>query len=350
MATALLNTAAQAQPKPTPPKVNVTAQARATYSPQLALAATYIAGAAYCGPPSFSSSKLAAWACGPECGNVSMSNVQLISGKDDDAFGYVGVRQGQCVVAFRGTSDLKGWMEDLESAATAKLSGCSYQGKPCYVGDGFLSNYQSMAPAMKAALSKLGCSSGPPVWVIGHSLGAAEATLAMWDLHASGVKLAAGYTFGQPRVGDAAFAQAFRQAGIQQWRVTNARLLKGPSLERRCTPRRPCRPGASGFGPLALRTPKGEALWPRGCLAGVVAWPAGRRVAAESAAFNKQALPRPCGAPPARGARLPPHGDRELLPRPRQAGVHHLQRQWRGSELRRPVLGRARHDPRLPGG
>jgi hypothetical protein len=45
----------------------------------------------------------------------------------------------------------------------------------------------------------------------------------MWDLHAAGIPLAVGYTFGQPRVGDETFAKAFTAAGLRQWRVTHDR-------------------------------------------------------------------------------------------------------------------------------
>lgn len=195
----------------------------AVYSQALALKASYLAQAAYCGPPTFSASKLASWECGPACNAVpGMSKVTTVSGASKDAYGYVGLLDGQCIVAFRGTSDLKGWMEDLESGLSTALAGCTHQGADCYVGDGFNSNYNSMAAKVKDALNALDC--GPEgVLVVGHSLGAAEAALAMWDLHRSGYHLATGYTFGQPRVGDAAFADAFKAAGIKQWRVTHDR-------------------------------------------------------------------------------------------------------------------------------
>lgn len=151
-----------------------------TYNQSFALTATYLASAAYCGPPSWSASKLEAWQCGPPCDAVSgVSDIKFLAGAGGvDAYAYVGRLSGQCMVAFRGTSDLSGWLEDLESAVTTTLDGCSYGGKACYVGDGFLSNYKSVAAAVKTELAALSCGAAG-VLVVGHSLGAAEATLAV---------------------------------------------------------------------------------------------------------------------------------------------------------------------------
>lgn len=65
------------------------------------------------------------------------------------------------------------------------------------------------------------------VYLTGHSLGGALATLAAFD--AAATEFASGsvegltlYTFGSPRVGNGAFAAAFDRAVPDAWRVTNA--------------------------------------------------------------------------------------------------------------------------------
>ena len=56
----------------------------------------------------------------------------------------------------------------------------------------------------------------------GHSLGAAEAVLAMFDLGQMGFNIKPTYTFAGPRVGNSAFAGAFNQAfGNRVQRVTH---------------------------------------------------------------------------------------------------------------------------------
>jgi hypothetical protein len=142
-----------------------------------------------------------------------------------DAFALAGTLRGKCVLAFRGTTDLNGWIRDLESGRNKRLANCSYEGRPCRVGAGWLHNYQALEPQIKLALEELQCKKFPLV-VIGHSLGAAEAALAMYDLKLSGFNIAEGYTFGQPRVGNYAFAEAFRKLFGDQvipWRLTHGR-------------------------------------------------------------------------------------------------------------------------------
>merc|ERR1712228_735641 len=65
---------------------------------------------------------------------------------------------------------------------------------------------------IKGNLSAIGCQKGGSMTVSGHSLGAAEAAIAMYDLRSEGYRINQTYTFGQPRVGDAAFVSAFESA------------------------------------------------------------------------------------------------------------------------------------------
>ena len=192
--------------------------AAAAYSESAAIEYSYLAGAAYC-----DAAPLQNWSCGASCRALqqgSVQNVTAIQGQRSDQFGFVARYLGQCVVSFRGTSNLEGWVHDLESLVSVQLDGCSYAGDDCRIGDGFMKNYNSLKDGVKGALDKLGCRSSKTV-VVGHSLGAAEAAVAMWDLNRSGYPLADGYTFGQPRTGNKAFSEAFRAAGLTLWRVTH---------------------------------------------------------------------------------------------------------------------------------
>jgi len=122
----------------------------------------------------------------------------------------------QCVVGFRGTANWGGVAEDIMSGRLVPLPGCP----GCRVGSGFLSGYRSLARRIKGGLRRLGCKR---VSITGHSLGAAEAVLAAYDLSHSGFKITTSYTFGEPRVGNRAFHRAFQAAlrGASFFRVVH---------------------------------------------------------------------------------------------------------------------------------
>jgi len=131
----------------------------------------------------------------------------------DDAFAFVGKLKDECVLSFRGTTNFAGWALDIEAASHTDLNGwgieCSFDGKPCQVGLGWVKNYYNIADHVLGNLSDIGCGPGSTITVTGHSLGAAEAGVAMFDLNAKGFTIGQTYTFGQPRIGDKTFAQAF---------------------------------------------------------------------------------------------------------------------------------------------
>lgn len=129
----------------------------------------------------------------------------------------VGKAGGHCVAAFRGTGNLRDAVQDLESFSLVGLPGCP----GCRVGSGFLSGWRSVAGPVKGALRRLGCRS---VAVTGHSLGAARAVLAAYDLARDGFRITTSYVFGEPRVGNGAFLSAFRRTvHAQVFRVVHGR-------------------------------------------------------------------------------------------------------------------------------
>lgn len=206
----------------------------AAYDEAVALEYAYLCTASMCSPGATSptTASLEAWDCGAACSAVSgMTDVRAIeSGLANDAFAYIGKRNGECLAVFRGTSDLAGWMEDLKSASLVDLADyglgdiCSYNGVTCKVGDGFMDNYNSVAASLKGNLTDIGCTKGSKLSITGHSLGAAEAAIAMFDLKYEGYDIVETYTFGQPRVGDQVFVDAFAAefGSIDTYRVTHA--------------------------------------------------------------------------------------------------------------------------------
>jgi len=206
----------------------------AAYDEAVALEYAYLCTASMCSPGATSptTASLEAWNCGAACDAVpGMTDVRAIqSGKANDAFAYVAKKNGVCLAVFRGTSDLAGWLEDLKSTKLVDLQDyglgeiCSYGGVTCKVGDGFMDNYNSVAAYVKGNLTDIGCTKGSQLSITGHSLGAAEAGIAMFDLKHEGYDIIETYTFGQPRVGDKVFAQAYEAefGPIDTYRVTHA--------------------------------------------------------------------------------------------------------------------------------
>lgn len=189
------------------------------YSQNEAVEFAQLSTAAYCG------SIAHGWHCGEACESVpGMSHVRTIDDEDLGAHAYVGRLREQCVLAFRGTDSLNGWAQDLASVSLVNLEGCSFRGEACRVGQGFLEDYRSLRVRIQRELAAIGCGKSDGLLVTGHSLGGALAALALFDLTRLGQNISKAYTFGQPRVGDAAFAGAFNAAlaRIPVYRVTKA--------------------------------------------------------------------------------------------------------------------------------
>jgi pimeloyl-ACP methyl ester carboxylesterase len=113
---------------------------------------------------------------------------------------------GDLIVAFRGTADWRNWVTDLD-VKLARESGCR-------VHAGFQAALAGVADALDVAVRG---AAGGRIWLTGHSLGGALAMLFAWRFMdcAKSNPFSGLYTFGQPRVGDAAFRDSWPfQAGL----------------------------------------------------------------------------------------------------------------------------------------
>jgi len=104
------------------------------------------------------------------------------------------------IIAFRGTENLDDWKTNVNLAKAAWKVGM--------VHSGFWRSIDSVWPTVTARLNSLR-TNNQPIWITGHSLGGALATLAcgILDDELPEESIAGVYTFGQPRVGDLLFAQ-----------------------------------------------------------------------------------------------------------------------------------------------
>ena len=115
--------------------------------------------------------------------------------------------EGMLVLAFRGTERS---LDDLRTDVRFSLSPAPGGGR---VHSGFLEAFEKVEGSIRAAINQQGSL---PLYITGHSLGGALAVLATRYLESecSG----ATYTFGCPRVADAAF---FRRVKMPIYRVVN---------------------------------------------------------------------------------------------------------------------------------
>jgi triacylglycerol lipase len=112
---------------------------------------------------------------------------------------YVAQRGQHVVLAFKGTSDLPGWLTDANVPQVPAPGGGA--GK---VHSGFAKGLARVWDRVLPRLPKKG--SGLSLWVTGHSLGGGLATLAANALcNDPNYEVAGTYTYGSPRVGNLAY-------------------------------------------------------------------------------------------------------------------------------------------------
>lgn len=177
-------------------------------------------------------SSIAAWNCS-RCDGIAagFTPERAIFDAAWDLQGFVGFSKplGAIVVAFRGTDShsIYNWVQNMRTWRTDLA--LNYPGAPAHalVHGGFLYSYNasSLAPNITLAVARLRQQHpDAPIYVSGHSMGGALATLCALDLRLSlGAPDVRLFTFGSPRVGNAIFAQWFEQMITSHWRFTHNR-------------------------------------------------------------------------------------------------------------------------------
>jgi len=131
-----------------------------------------------------------------------------------EPFGFVARSQasGNVFVTFRGTQSIEDWLSNFSFPQVAHPWG--------HAEKGFKDLYDQCAAATRTAVQQ--APAGSTVFVTGHSLGGALATLATADLAESGLTPNVGmYSFASPRVGDRNFAERFNGRVASRWRIVN---------------------------------------------------------------------------------------------------------------------------------
>jgi len=134
-----------------------------------------------------------------------------------ERFGFVLESDTHAIVAFRGTSSTSDWVSDAMASQVkykfAKNAGMTHRG--------FTNIYESAREGLFAHLKRI--PAGKTLYVTGHSLGGALATLCALDA-ASGTKFRhpVVYSYAAPRAGNPDFVSAFGGMVGRSYRVHNA--------------------------------------------------------------------------------------------------------------------------------
>ncbi len=111
---------------------------------------------------------------------------------------FVAVKDDKVVISFRGSQGRGDWLNNFRAIGTNDLA----VGR---VHTGFYQAFQAIKESLIKLINDLG--NGKKIWLTGHSLGGALATICLAELDASHHdKFQACYTYGQPRVGHSGIA------------------------------------------------------------------------------------------------------------------------------------------------
>lgn len=158
-----------------------------------------------------------------------------VSGKDSNSEGTLSINNDsnssnntKCIVSFRGSLNRANWYADflamLRPWPLNDLSDAKWC-RGCKAHYGFTEAYDELRVDVHKAIAELNCTQ---LVLAGHSLGAAIATIASFDLRsAMGYKVEKTWTFGKPRIGNIEFVNSFVASANEQgvsppiWRVVH---------------------------------------------------------------------------------------------------------------------------------
>lgn len=150
----------------------------------------------YSGPNAFSRLK-----------KSGFSHITFVSDRVTSMQSFVASTDSFTVVSFSGSADVKDWINDL----TFQQVEDNRWGVPGRIHKGFSVALEGEWPTLALEVARQSHHSGlnggapKPVYITGHSLGGAMATLTAARLEAMGIPVAGLYTYAAPRVGDDTF-------------------------------------------------------------------------------------------------------------------------------------------------
>jgi hypothetical protein len=110
-----------------------------------------------------------------------------------------------CMVAVRGTYPGTSNQKRNMMTSLVDLKWGQSSCPDCKVHEGYQEIWHALMPAVTLALKSTNCLTSVPLYITGHSLGGAVATIGMFAMKTSGWKVQPGYTFHNPMSGNQAF-------------------------------------------------------------------------------------------------------------------------------------------------
>lgn len=130
--------------------------------------------------------------------NCGFSKYKPFDNQDTQAF--IAANDEIIVLSFRGTTSMRDWRTDLNIKLVFSKVGRIHRG----FNEALDYIWQELRQALIDFRDK-----EQSIWITGHSLGGALATLAVDRLTEESIEIKGLYTFGQPKVGDKVFARNF---------------------------------------------------------------------------------------------------------------------------------------------
>jgi triacylglycerol lipase len=140
-----------------------------------------------------------------EWGFLEVKNYTTPPGVLEDTNAFVAIRNDMVLVAFRGTEpdNIKDWLTDGNVILVPSPMG--------HLHKGFLRAFNTVAARILDDLRSSPETTGKPLWLTGHSLGAALSTIMAASCVSAGLSIAGHYNFGSPRVGDSSFTSFYNE-------------------------------------------------------------------------------------------------------------------------------------------
>ncbi|KAM3137211.1 hypothetical protein pb186bvf_010757 [Paramecium bursaria] len=171
-----------------------------TFNPALAEDIFQYSRMAYC-----KEDKLYEWNTVAAQRHPNIQELQVFTNATHEAQGYCAYDQDndRIIISIRGSDNLKNWIQNLNLFHT-KYNKC----KGCKVHHGFKNVYENLANNLQACAYSLNANHPNATLVVtGHSLGAAQATLAVLEINEQIKKVDIFYIYGSPRVGNKKFVE-----------------------------------------------------------------------------------------------------------------------------------------------
>jgi len=195
----------------------------ASYSTTTGLNLLYLSYAAYC-----PESQVSAWSC-PFCttftshnGGAKLTITSTVEDSSKNLFGYIGYSGSTAYVVFRGTvsTSLTNWYLDIDFVYSDYSIPSSFGTGEVHTG--FYEAWTTLKPQVQAAIQALRQQRTiSQIYFTGHSLGAAITMLGALEVGTTlGIPLTV-YTYGEPRVGNEAFAHYWESKITNSFRVVN---------------------------------------------------------------------------------------------------------------------------------